>query len=139
MLKKITLISFLTLFMCAVVGNAMAASAFDGKWYLDADKMAENDPEYAELKSNLEIWEQVKAEMSKGGIEVDVAKGQILETFYDGKPNPAKITVLSEKGNVLRVRGDGEKEVIVFRLVSPKELTMSLEGAEEEGTIYFKK
>lgn len=138
MFKRFLLTALTAVCICFAAGQALAASAFDGKWYLDPDKMAENDPEYAALKDNPEIWEQVKAEMGRGGIELNIAQGEILETFDGTNPTPAKIKIISETADTLRIE-DGGGDVLVLKLIGPKELTMSLEGVEEEGIIYFKR
>lgn len=138
-MKKIALVLFMISFLCLAAGNATAAGAFEGKWLLDPDKMAENNPEYEIIRENPEIWDQVKAEMGKGFIELDLARGQIVETFNGADSTPAKIKVLSETENVLRIQAAGDDDVIVFVLIEPDRLSMSLEENREEQVLYFKR
>ena len=138
-MKKIVLALFIFSSLFFAAEKSMAADVFEGKWFLDPDKMAENNPEYEGIRSNPEIWAQVKAEMGKGFIELDLAGGEILETFNGTDSTPAKIKVLSKKENILRVQAAGDDDVIVFVLIKPGELSMSLEGNREEGVLYFKR
>lgn len=118
---------------------ALAAGPFDGKWIMDVEKMASFDSEFAALKDNPALWEETKAQLEQVSIEINVASGTYVETFMGGSPNSGSLTVISQDGDTLLFRPNGEEDVFVITLVDPGHMKMTMQGGNEEEVLYFKK